>query len=81
MERIQSEEQRSEKLILRDWRDNTQRLNIVSCESQNGKYVAEKVLLEIMTKMFPSSVKPTDSKNLTNLKQGKTQRNPCPDIP
>lgn len=34
-----------------------------------------------MTEMFPSSVKPTDSKNFTNLKQGKTQRNPCPDIP
>lgn len=34
-----------------------------------------------MTEMFPSSVKPTDSKNLTNLKQGKTQRNPYPDIP
>lgn len=34
-----------------------------------------------MTEMFPSSVKPTDSENLANLKQDKTQRNLCPDIP
>ena len=42
------------------------------------KYVAEEILLEIMTEMFPSSVKPTDSKNLANLKQDKTQKKPLP---
>ena len=30
--------------------------------------------------MFPNSVKPTNWKSLANLKQDKTQRNPCPDI-